>query len=842
MNRGLLKTEPSTYSYADLVRDRRTTWDGVSNPVALRHLGAMRKGDEAFIYHTGSEKAVVGVARVRDAYPDPKLGDTMRAMLLAGLAWRVLLAAPVFAQTVDLRVREESGTEPVVGAIVRLAGSAGASTRGLTDQVGRVVLRAPNPGSYRIRIDRIGFIGLTTDPVTLDSGQTLRLTIPMPSRRVQLPTLEARGRSRCDPRAQGGALATALWEEVEKALTANVITQTDSLVPLHLRRFVRELDRERKPLRSWVETSRIVRGAPFGSLPPDTLMLAGFVRDIGEMTEFAAPDAGLLLSDAFVLTHCFRAVPGAGDQVGLAFQPVKRRRVPDVEGTLWVDRGTSELRFLEYAYTGLQGVMRSAGLGGRIDFSRLPSGAWIVSHWHIRMPRVEMETVQLNRGERDIVDVVGYADRGGRAEVAGDTTGLIHRALVQGRVYDSVGRRGLERARVWVDGTTDTMRTDSAGRFDFVVDASGDQTISVRHAKLGLLGEPTSRSVLLSLGDTTRIDFGAPSLETFVSAFCPNANPPGTASILGLAMWGDGTPAPEWEVRVMRRVGSGNDSAAAVMNGKRNTNVSVGVRPSRPGRNGLYGLCGIPAKGTVQLIGAVGRLTQIEITIPVFEESRWVDLRQWGSADTNQVASFVSVAPGDESLSALGPSTLTGRVYDSTTGAGLAGAVVRLLGTRDSAVADDTGAFTLSSGASGSRVVTAAHPTMGTLLGEFSREEELFRGDTTVVSFPVIPLDAIVHRHCGDAPKGRSGLLGIARDAAGTPRENIGVVVTWLTTRGWREERRSSTAGGLFVFCDLPARQDLHARMQAGDGRAAWTVKLEPATYHWTDLHATTSP
>ena len=74
--RWLFKTEPSTYSYADLERDRSTVWDGVKNPLALKHLGATAKGDEVLVYHTGDEKAVVGVARItRSAYPDPKQKD-----------------------------------------------------------------------------------------------------------------------------------------------------------------------------------------------------------------------------------------------------------------------------------------------------------------------------------------------------------------------------------------------------------------------------------------------------------------------------------------------------------------------------------------------------------------------------------------------------------------------------------------------------------------------------------------------------------------------------------------------------------------------------------------------
>jgi predicted RNA-binding protein with PUA-like domain len=68
----LLKTEPGTYSYDDLEKDGKTTWDGVTNNLALKHITAMRKGDRAFIYHTGAEKSVVGIAEVTsDPRPDP---------------------------------------------------------------------------------------------------------------------------------------------------------------------------------------------------------------------------------------------------------------------------------------------------------------------------------------------------------------------------------------------------------------------------------------------------------------------------------------------------------------------------------------------------------------------------------------------------------------------------------------------------------------------------------------------------------------------------------------------------------------------------------------------------
>jgi predicted RNA-binding protein with PUA-like domain len=72
----ILKTEPSEYGFTDLVRDRRTRWEGVSNAVALKHLRSMLEGDDALIYHTGDEKSLIGLARIASApYPDPTSED-----------------------------------------------------------------------------------------------------------------------------------------------------------------------------------------------------------------------------------------------------------------------------------------------------------------------------------------------------------------------------------------------------------------------------------------------------------------------------------------------------------------------------------------------------------------------------------------------------------------------------------------------------------------------------------------------------------------------------------------------------------------------------------------------
>ncbi len=78
----LLKTEPEEYSFDQLVADRRTVWDGVSNNLALKYLRKMKMGDKVLVYHTGNERAVVGIAEVMsNPYPDPDADDDKQVVI-----------------------------------------------------------------------------------------------------------------------------------------------------------------------------------------------------------------------------------------------------------------------------------------------------------------------------------------------------------------------------------------------------------------------------------------------------------------------------------------------------------------------------------------------------------------------------------------------------------------------------------------------------------------------------------------------------------------------------------------------------------------------------------------
>jgi predicted RNA-binding protein with PUA-like domain len=95
----LLKTEPSTYSYDDLAREKKTRWDGITNATALKHIRTMKKGDRALIYHTGDERAVIGIADITsNPYADPKAKD--EKIVAFDLKPKQKLALPVTLDTI----------------------------------------------------------------------------------------------------------------------------------------------------------------------------------------------------------------------------------------------------------------------------------------------------------------------------------------------------------------------------------------------------------------------------------------------------------------------------------------------------------------------------------------------------------------------------------------------------------------------------------------------------------------------------------------------------------------------------------------------------------------------
>jgi hypothetical protein len=531
-----------------------------------------------------------------------------------------ILAAPAMAQQVDVQLREERSRTPIVGAIVRLLGEFdnGVVAQGLSNEGGRIALRAPAAGRYRLKVDRIGWVGLVTPSFALGAGQTFPTEVLLADVRMDLPTIEVQGENLCGRRFDGDTEAANLWEEIDRALTATMISQREAAIPLHLREFYRELRLNGHVERQWSTGSTIMRGRVYQTLAPELLAAEGFVLmdTESDSTIYAVPDAALLVSPEFTETHCFRTVRPRNGLIGLYFEPVPRSQVTDITGTIWLDRGSHELRYLEYSYTGLD-LPRRVELGGRVEFERLPSGQWIVSDWHVRTPLLDQVVVRAAtmRGIRApairMDRMTGFIELGGQVRIATDPSAIVNHSVLTGRVIDPATGDGLQGARVSVDGVPVPASTDETGRFVLTTPLYGERIATVSHPRFRLSRTPPERPVILSVGDTTTVDFSAPTMAEVVRAVC--GNPRNRAGIVGVLLDDSGQPVPHGEVRASWRLPTGETRQERI----------------RSGPAGDYGFCNLPPDEVIEitLTGGDGLRNEVELAP---REFRWMELRAGG--------------------------------------------------------------------------------------------------------------------------------------------------------------------------------------------------------------------
>jgi len=331
----------------------------------------------------------------------------MQKLALLGLA-ALFHASDVTAQqpVVDLGIRliGESGAN-VSGALIALIDKDDrVVTEELSREDGTRVLRAP-PGEYRVRVRRIGYAPFRSDPVVLPHRGVLVLHLD--SRRVALRTVVVNEKSRC--RAMDNETGP-LWEEISKALRASQLTFADLWSVPRSYVYHSELSPDGRVLKSDTLVRSIRDQKPFGSPDPGKLAAEGYVRgNESDGWEYFGPDERVLLSEQFQATHCFRVTRDRKrrGQVGLAFAPVAGRRLADIAGTVWVDETSGELQEITFRYANA-GLLSTFEAGGVIGFTRLESGAWVVSQWRLRAPRLRMA-----RENPGIVDAVGYIEDGG---------------------------------------------------------------------------------------------------------------------------------------------------------------------------------------------------------------------------------------------------------------------------------------------------------------------------------------------------------------------------------------------------------------------------------------------
>jgi hypothetical protein len=364
----------------------------------------------------------------------------MRRTLSVIVILSVALPAAADAQVVRGRVLEESSGAPVSGAVVTLLdGESRRVGSALSSDEGRFAVTAPASGEYTLEVKRIGVRRVTTPPFSLASGATLERDVEVATIPAVQPEVRVSGRSLCGTTLEEGPALAALWEDLRAALTATRVTQQERLLRVKTSVYSRSLDaRGERVISEQRHEKEGVTESPFQAVSPQKLSRSGYIDSLAaDAIIYYGPDATVLTSDEFVRDHCFKIVRGDGAErswLGVAFEPVPRRKLPDVEGVLWVDAATRELRRIDYSYTTHRALSSRVDFGGRVEFARMPPGTWIVSRWWIRMPHLALVQGQMLPGVGRVREpkVIGVQEDGGEVVMV-SSRGQTMRPITQPR-------------------------------------------------------------------------------------------------------------------------------------------------------------------------------------------------------------------------------------------------------------------------------------------------------------------------------------------------------------------------------------------------------------------------
>lgn len=598
----------------------------------------------------------------------------------------LLFSVPVYLAGQVVRgqlLNGETGL-PLEGAMMVLLAGADESAMVLTNASGRFIIRAPGPGSYTVRADRIGHASTLSDSFSLAPGDTVDLRLVAEVQAIQLAGLEISGEARCDIRPEAGRTVALVWEEARKALSAAALTEESGVYRYRLIRFARDLDKDGRIVQS--EQRRASQGylaVPFESLPAETLVSRGFIRPDPDGDLYFAPDANVLLSDPFLDTHCLGLTAGRDETAGLlgvTFEPVAGRELPEIRGVVWVDPGTGDLSHVDYTYDNLDPALRSDAVGGKVVFQGLPDGTWIVTEWRIRMPSATLATDF--RGGRQTV-LAGIREVGGEVVLVQDQRGRTvleaERATLSGVVMDSTGLAPLSGARVELLGTQFTAVTDSEGSFRIPGVNEGVYAVAFSHPEVPRLGGlPEPRDVELTRGQVSSVMLVAPPTAEILAAACQDQErPEGSAVLTGLVHDAEtGAPLPNATVRILwtdfRFRGT---EVVGGTGGRWQTMLSTrdeGLEGQTDG-SGRYLACAVPADHPLRLEAEAGDLFGQVAALRVPPEQ---ELFSWDLAVTE-----------------AGSGAIQGRVVGWEDRSPLEGVRVRVMGSELEAITNSDGRF-----------------------------------------------------------------------------------------------------------------------------------------------------
>src|SRR3954471_22019862 len=239
---------------------------------------------------------------------------------LLALALSVAVTTIAGSQEVTGVARIAGSSLPSGGTSIVLIDASGVMVTGtLTQPDGRYSLRPPSAGQFRLRARRIGFAPDSSAVLDFQPGSQLRFDPAMTPLRTTLEVVKVEGIQKCEVGHESGDAAYELWEAAQNALSATIAAAGDKLFVYRLERFLREVDpNSARIIRASAWRARSLSGEPYYSVSADSLAVIGFARIEGDSSAYYAPDARTLTSEAFIRSHCLRAVkdPARPQQLG----------------------------------------------------------------------------------------------------------------------------------------------------------------------------------------------------------------------------------------------------------------------------------------------------------------------------------------------------------------------------------------------------------------------------------------------------------------------------------------------------------------------------------------------
>ena len=533
---------------------------------------------------------------------------TIAVLLITGLA------APLAAQNFRGVVRDSTSHQPIAGAVVMLLDSTGALLgRNITNERGQYSVAFVRV-ARSMRVVRIGFLPRelrVRDSEAVDQS----IDVVMVPFSAALAPVRIMDRSSC-PQRSDQATTFALWEQARAGLLNMVVARETN--PMSVRRLVfeRTLDGH---------SDRITRFRVTGDSATNSetsfnavysardFVASGFSVDSGGTRFMFAPDADVLLDDAFALGYCFRLVPSPKNrprQIGLAFSPSDLRAGRmDIDGTLWIDTAARALRDIEFQYIGTPPRWGEFHPGGSVSFHEMNNGVVFVDQWYLRRVDATQTSVLDQRGTDFTTRTSMFAtENGGELAHAVWPDGQAWNASLGSLRIQTVTPSGQPApgAEVLLPDTPYRGTADSSGTITIRDLLPGPYSLRIRDSRMAELdiSIPTRVSFVAARDSTFRTTVKVSTAEEYVAGLCRKdrqweAND--STFILGRVVTPEGKPVDDVKVSFATKMQDGQWSWLRWF--------------YRTGTDGVFELCGKLFNAGQKILIRVSRrgLTDVDV-------------------------------------------------------------------------------------------------------------------------------------------------------------------------------------------------------------------------------------